>query len=118
MKQYMLLLHDNTEVWSNLSPEEMQKVIERYVAWNKKLKKTGLMAGGKKLADEPGKVMRMRASKLKVTDGPYSEGKEVLGGFFLVKASNYKAAVALAADCPHLDYGGAIEVREVDAIHE
>lgn len=118
MKQYMLLLHDNTELWSELSPEEMQKVIERYVAWNRTLTQKGVMAGGKKLTDEPGKVIRMRASQLKVTDGPYSEGKEVLGGFFIVKAESYDAAVALATDCPHLDYGGAIEVREVDAMHE
>jgi hypothetical protein len=47
-------------------------------------------------------------------DGPYSETKEVLGGYFVVTAENYDAAVDLTRDCPHLDYCGTIEVREVD----
>jgi hypothetical protein len=60
-------------------------------------------------------VLRNRNGKAAATDGPYSETKEWLGGFFLVEAPNYNAAVEIARQCPHLEYGGTIEVREIDA---
>jgi hypothetical protein len=50
-----------------------------------------------------------------VTDGPYTESKEIVGGFFTVVAADYDEACTIAADCPHLKYGGRIEVR---MIHE
>jgi len=53
---------------------------------------------------------------MRVTDGPYSETKEILGGYFTVTADNYEAAVKRAGECPHLEFGGTIEVREVDVI--
>jgi hypothetical protein len=55
-------------------------------------------------------------SQVRVTDGPYSETKEVLGGYFLIEAPNYNAAVDRARDCPSFEYGGTIEVREVDVM--
>ena len=48
-----------------------------------------------------------------MTDGPYTESKEIVGGFFTVVAADYDEACSLAADCPHLTYGGRIEVRMV-----
>ena len=48
-----------------------------------------------------------------VTDGPFTESKEVIAGFFLVNAAGYEDAVELCRDCPHLEYG-AIEVRRID----
>ena len=50
-----------------------------------------------------------------VTDGPYSETKEWLGGYYMIEVPNYEAAVEVSRGCPHLEYGGTIELREVDA---
>ena len=47
-----------------------------------------------------------------VTDGPYAEAREVIGGLFIVEATNYEEVVELSKDCPHLDFG-TIEIREV-----
>jgi hypothetical protein len=66
-----------------------------------------------KLADDAGKVLRGR-SQARITDGPYSETKEVLGGYFMIEAPSYDDAVGHSRDCPHLEYGGTIEVRQVD----
>jgi hypothetical protein len=55
---------------------------------------------------------------MRVTDGPYSETKEVLGGYYIVSADSYERAIDLARDCPHFDYGGAIEVRELDTMSQ
>ena len=114
MPTYVLLLYDDPNSYSQLSPEQMQQVIQRYVAWGDKLRTAGVLEGGQKLADEPGRVMRARNGEVRVTDGPYSESKELLGGYYIISASDYEKAVELARDCPHFQYGGTIEVREID----
>jgi hypothetical protein len=118
MAKYALFLHDPPDAFTAMSPEEMQRVIERYVAWGDRLRSSGVLEGGQKLADEPGRIMRGGNGQIRVTDGPYSETKEVLGGYYIVSAGTYDEAVDLARDCAHLDYGGAIEVREIDRLNQ
>ena len=109
MSQYMLLLYDEPANWQNLSPEDMQKAVEKYIAWAKK----PFMVDSKRLAEDVGKVIRAGAGKPRTTDGPYSETKEILGGYYTIEAANYEEAVQRAMDHPHLEYGGTIEVRQV-----
>jgi len=118
MSRYALFLHDSAGTFKTMSPEQMQKVIEKYVAWGDRLRKAGRLEGGQKLADEPGRVMRGQNGQIRITDGPYSETKEVLGGYYIVAAGTYDEAVDLARDCPHLEYGGTIEVREIDSMDQ
>jgi len=114
MAQFMLLLHDTSQELAAASPEQMQAILERYRAWGQKVGQAGQMAGGAKLKDEGGRHLRSNGSgKVEVTDGPYAEAKEVLGGYYTVTAGSYDEAVEIARGCPHLDYGW-IEVRQVD----
>lgn len=62
--------------------------------------------------------MRGKPGAVRITDGPYSEAKEVLGGFYIVQADSYEKAVALVRDCPQFEFGGTIEVREIDAMDQ
>lgn len=114
MAKYMLLLHDNRQSFVGLAADEMQKVMGKYRGWRDKLLNAGILHGADKLKDEPGKVIRRKGGKLHVTDGPYSETKELLGGYFVIEADSYEQAVDRSGDCPHLEFGGTIEVREVD----
>jgi hypothetical protein len=109
MPQYMLLLYDNPADWQKVSPEEMQKAIEKYREWTTK----PFTVDSKRLAGDAGKVVRPHNGKGRATDGPYSETKEVLGGFYLINASTYDEAVQRALEHPHLEYGGTIEVRQL-----
>ncbi len=109
MAQFMLLLYDDPSGWTKLSPEEMQKALEKYMAWTKK----PFRVDSKRLAPDAGRVMRSQGGKPRVTDGPYSETKEVLGGYYTIEAANYDEAVRLVMDHPHLEYGGTIEIRQV-----
>jgi hypothetical protein len=109
MAQYMLLLYDDPSYWTSISPEEMQKAVEKYVAWAKK----PFNKDSKRLADDPGRVIRSTSGKVRTSDGPYSETKEVLGGFYLIEAADYNEAVQRSLDHPHLEYGGTIEVRQL-----
>ena len=111
MPQYMLLLYDDQSQWTKLSPEEMQKAIERYMAWMKK----PYNVGGIRLAEDNGRVMPSESGKTRVTDGPYGETKEVLGGYYLIEAANYDEAIERSMDHPHLEYGSRIEVRQTFA---
>ena len=109
MSKFLLLLHQDPSGMQRISPEEMQKAVEKYMAWTKK----PFTVDSKRLAPEPGRVIRANAGKPRVADGPYSETKEVLGGFYLIEAENYDDAVQKSLDHPHLEYGGTIEVREL-----
>lgn len=111
MSQYMLLLYDDPSQWQKISPEEMQKAIEKYTAWMHK----PFTVGGQRLAPDMGKVMRQKDGKPVAADGPYSETKEVLGGFYTIEAASYEEAVKLASDHPHLQFG-TIEVRLIQGM--
>jgi hypothetical protein len=109
MPQYILLLYNDPSNMQNLSPEEMQKALEKYGAWMQK----SITKDGKRLAGDAGRVIRANGGKPRATDGPYSETKEALGGFYVIEAANYDEAVQHALGHPHLDYGGTVEVRHV-----
>lgn len=123
MPQFMLLLHENPADFQELSPEDMQRIIERYTAWSERLAADGTLVSGIKLRDEGGRHLRAAARRpgagnggtpdVRVTDGPYVESKEVVGGLYVVRAPDYDAAVAIARDCPHMA-NGWIELREIE----
>jgi hypothetical protein len=113
MAKFLLLLHSNPKDWQGMSPAEMQKALEKFIAWRVKLQNDGILLGSNKLADEPGKVLRGHG-QVRITDGPYSETKEVLGGYFLVEAATYEEAAKIASGCPGLEYKTTIELRQVD----
>ena len=109
MSQYLLLLYQDPSGMQSVSPEDMQKAIEKYIAWAHRpyVKQT------QRLGADTGRVIRANHGKPQATDGPYSETKEVLGGFYLIEAGSYDEAVKLAMDHPHLEYGGTVEVRQL-----
>ena len=115
MPQFMLLLRDDPGVFQSLSPDEIQRIIQKYQAWGESLRSRGLLAHSAKLTDGAGRVMRRDSGRVRVTDGPYSEAKEVLGGYFTINADSYEQAIQRCHDCPHLEFG-TIEVREVDVV--
>jgi hypothetical protein len=95
---------------SHLSPEKQQAHMQKWFDWVEKMRKENryvageaLLPGGKTVAG-PGKT---------VTDGPYAESKEVVGGFFVILARDLDEATQLARDCPDFELGGIVEVREV-----
>ena len=116
MPQYMLLLYNDPAGFSRLTPEEQQKGMQKYMAFGQKLRNNKNYISSHKLADDPGRVLRNHNGKTVTTDGPYSETKEWLGGYYLIEAPNYEAAVEISRECPALEHGGTVEVREVDAV--
>lgn len=115
MHEYLLLLNEAPAETAELSPTEMQELVERYIAWSQSLAEQGRVVAGHKLRDEGGRIVRRAAGAVQVTDGPFIEAKEIVGGLFVIRAADYDDAVALAATCPHAEIGW-IEVRAIEAI--
>lgn len=110
MPYFMLLLHDDPAGFQKMSPEEMQQALEKYMAWTKK----PFTRDAHRLTEDTGRVMRStKGGQIRTTDGPYSETKEILGGYYTIEAASYDDAVRLAMEHPTLEHGGTIEVRQV-----
>lgn len=117
MNDYILLLRNDPAVFRSpeVSPQRAQEIYGKYRAWRERLAAQGLLSGSHKLEDRTGRVMQKADGngKVHITDGPYTESNEVLGGFFIVKAENYEGAVEIARGCPHFEFG-QVEVRRVE----
>jgi hypothetical protein len=113
METYLILLHESNKM-PEFSPEEVQATIARYKAWGERIRASGNYLGSNKLADT-GRVLRGNSGKIHITDGPFTETKDVLGGYYMVQAETYERAAELCRDSPHLDYG-AIEIRRIEVV--
>jgi hypothetical protein len=113
MSKFLIVAYDRPGDFADLSPADMQRIVERYVAWTDRLRAAGKLERSAKLKDGEGRILRGAGQKLRVTDGPYAETKEVVGGFWVVEAADYDEAVRLSADCPHLEFG-TLSVRALD----
>lgn len=110
MEKFMLIFHSDLAREQKFSPEEMQAVMGKWMAWIDKLAKDGRYVGGEALLPG-GKIIK--GNHKSVTDGPYTEGKEVVGGYFIVNAADYNEAATLCEDYPDFNNGGYIQVRQV-----
>ena len=104
-----MLIFRGTDWCQGLSPEEMQQVFEQWMAWFNRLTEQGKAVGGNPLQPS-GKVVSGKNGRT-VTDGPFAESKEAIGGYFLLKVKSADEAVAIARECPGLPFGVRVEVR-------
>lgn len=119
MPNYMLLLHQDsaaTPTATAASPDEVMAVIKQYAAWADRMRAEGRLQGGNKLTNDAGRILQPKSGRIAVTDGPYAESKEMIGGYFILSAKDYDEACTVAESCPHLTYGGRIELRQVDQV--
>jgi hypothetical protein len=110
-KSEYLLIFRGTDWDKGLSPEEIQKVTGQFMAWFQGLLKAGTARAGQPLEHE-GKVVSGKKGRT-VADGPFAESKEAIGGYFLLQVRDMDEAVAIAKQCPTLEYGARVEVRPV-----
>ena len=106
-----MLIFRGTDWYEGLSPEEMQQVTDRWMAWFNGLKDQGTAIAGNPLEKE-GKIVSGPKGRV-ISDGPFAESKETIGGYFLLKVDSMDDAVTIAKDCPGLPYGIRVEVRPV-----
>jgi hypothetical protein len=94
------------------SPEQMQRQMQKWMGWMKELADSGHIKDPGHPLERTGKVVTGSQKKI-ITDGPFAETKDVIGGYTLVQARDLNHAVELTSGCPILDIGGFVEVRPV-----
>jgi hypothetical protein len=111
--QFLLLIYGNETHFGKLNKKEQGKIEEEYGAYTKSIAESGHLRGGNELdVTAKAATVRVRDGKKLVTDGPFAETKEQLGGYYLVEAKDRDEALLLAARIPSVRWG-AIEVRPI-----
>jgi hypothetical protein len=109
--QFLLLIYDQEKRWTNLGEAEQSADYKEYGAFGKEFEKA-IQNGNALQPTAAAKTVRVRDGKRMVTDGPFAETKEQLGGYYLVEAKNADEAIAIAAKIPWARHG-SIEVRPI-----
>ena len=113
MKEFLLIFRADYKAMPKASPEEMQATTQRWMNWVAGIAAQGkLVDRGNRLYDT-GKVLK---SDGLISDGPYTEIKESILGYTLVKGTSLEEASNLAKECPILLVGGNVEIREINAM--
>lgn len=120
MKNFLLLLREENVEFEKLSPQDFDQLMNRFFEWNATLRESGNYITCLKLTDDPGVLAKKNAGRQEneVLDGPFTESREAVVGFYLIRAVGFAEAQKIAADCPVLDYGGSAEVREIFSLFD
>ncbi len=111
--KYMALIYGDEDVWASSSEEDTAAAYEQYRAFGRDAEAAGVLAGGNELGlTRNATTVRVRDDETLVTDGPYAEVKEALGGFYLLECASMDEAIEWAARIPGAEHG-AVEVRPV-----
>ena len=113
MNDFMFLLSGEVQHDPSMSMEDRQAEMQKYLSWLLGLKEKGIMKGGQPLGNEGRVVSKAQGV---ITDGPFLETKEAIGGYFILSANSLDAATEIAKTCPHVLMGGTIEVRPLNEI--
>ena len=111
--QYALLLYQDEATWTDWTEAQMQADMQEYAALDQTLTTEGVLRGGEALHPvESATSVRVRGGELMVTDGPFAETREQLGGFYLIEADDLDTAIGVARRIPTVREG-VIEIRPV-----
>lgn len=111
MAKFLFVYRSDPSVFGKMTPEEMQQDMQKWQDWMAEGLKKGWFADMGDALHREGRVVR--GAQQVVTDGPFVETKEVVGGYSIVEAESLQLAAELAKGCPGLAHGGTVEVREL-----
>jgi hypothetical protein len=110
--KYLLLCCFNEKQWDAIPDSQRDRIIREYGELMQSLDKSGQhLAGARLQSISTATTVRSRSGKLAVTDGPYAETKEQLGGYHLVECNDLDEAISIAKRIPTIPFGGTVEVR-------
>jgi hypothetical protein len=109
MAKFLFVYRNAPDAMTRLSPEQMQQQNQKWFAWISEAMKKGWMLDPGDALTKEGRIVKANA----VTDGPFVEAKEIIGGFSIVQADTVDTAAELAKGCPGLQSGGNVEVRRL-----
>ena len=114
--QYLLLIYSVEGTWNKMTEAQQKEGTAAFTAYTEALRKAGALVGSNRLRDSAdATTVTVANGKTQVTDGPFAETKEQLGGYYLIEANDLDAAISWAAKCPGAAFG-KVEVRPVWAM--
>jgi hypothetical protein len=108
MARFLFVYRGGTDTEAKMTPEQMQEYMQKWGNWIREALQKGWMVDPGDALTPEGRVVN---AKKVVTDGPFVESKEIVGGYSIVTANTIEAAADLAKGCPGLLVGGKVEVR-------
>ncbi|WP_339752459.1 YciI family protein [Algoriphagus aquimarinus] len=115
MKEFMMVFIGEDYEDLGLSPEQLQERMGKWFVWGEKMKNQGIIKSGEALHAA---AKTISGPDRIVTDGPYTESKEMIGGYYVVSAESFDEVVKIAQDFPDYDLGSSVEIREVMKFEE
>lgn len=113
--EFMLMAYVQETGWEKLTPEQQKQGMAAYAAYTRSLADAGVLEVNRRLGFSAGaSTLRSRDGKTQVLDGPYSDSKEQLGGFYIIDVADRAEAMRWAEKCPAVGHG-ILEVRELPA---
>jgi hypothetical protein len=109
MKDFLLLFRGGLD-FTTATQEQLQQAMMKWKTWIEELTQQGKYFGGQRLTRN-GSLLK--GGEKQITDGPYAESKEIVGGYMSIKATDLQDAIETAKNCPILNYNGIVEVREI-----
>ena len=109
MKDYVFLFRGGLN-FATAPPDEVEQALGKWKVWIDELTKNGRYNGGERLL-RTGSIVK--GSKRQIVDAPYSEAKEIVGGYISIKAHDLQDAIEVSKGCPIFNYEGTIEIREI-----
>jgi len=105
---FVLLLYE-----FETQPKAEAELVDEYRRWARRMAQAGHLLGGEKLRND-GRLLQRSAAGLQIQKIRAADKQQALTGYFLIRANNYEQAEKVAGTCPHLNYGGAIELRAIE----
>lgn len=113
MKDYFMLFRGGLD-FTKAPPDQVQQVILKWRNWVEELTKKGVYNGGERFTRNEAAVIK--GSGMQVSNGPYTGGGEIVGGYIGIKAAHLQEAIEIAKDCPIFSFDGQVEIREIAKI--
>ena len=111
--EYLLMIYGEEGRWSKMTEAQQKEGMAAFMAYTEALRKAGALVGSNRLRDvSSASTVQVINGKTQVTDGPFADTKEQLGGYYLIEAKDLDGAISWAAKCPGAMFG-KIEVRPV-----
>ena len=110
MNQFLLIFRGGAITEKGIAPQRLQEHLAKWGVWSAQLEKAGILEGGNPL-ENTGRTIR--GSKKAVTDGPFTEAKDLLSGYIMVAVKDLDQATKIALECPIYEYDGSVEVRPI-----
>jgi hypothetical protein len=113
--KYICLGYLEEKMWNRMSEKEQKNFVDECLAYDKDLRKNGRFVSGEALQSvRTATTVRRKNGKVAITDGPFAETKEQLGGIMVLEASDLNHAIQLMSDHPSTRMGGTWEIRPAD----